>query len=161
MYEQKVLWHRSTVKQALLTALSSFPYGELMLISRQLQIIEVKDLCSLSDKAETRNMYMSDFGELIIYGAVVLLLQGTGRLSSSSKQQRLIWHYQKWSQRDFHKWSHDAAWGNLVMSAKMGQTFLFSMCWARARFTWFCCPTIWFLFCSKNSSKERAACQPD
>jgi len=66
-----------------------------MLISRQLQIIEVKDLCSLSDKAETRNMYMSDFGELIIYGAVVLLLQGTGRLSSSSKQQRLIWHYQK------------------------------------------------------------------
>lgn len=66
-----------------------------MLISRQLQIIEVKDLCSLSDKAEMRNMYMSDVGELIIYGAAVLLLQGAGRLSSSTKQGRLIWGYQK------------------------------------------------------------------
>lgn len=54
-----------------------------MLISRQLQLIEVKDLSSLSAKAETRNMYMSDFGELIVYGAAGLLLQGTGRLSSA------------------------------------------------------------------------------
>lgn len=84
-------WHRSAVEQALLTTLSSFPYGQFMLISRQLQIIEDKDLCSLSDKAETRNMYMSDFGELIGCGAVVLHLRGTGRLSSSTNQ--LIWDH--------------------------------------------------------------------
>lgn len=161
MYKQKVLWHRFAVKQALLTALSSFPYGQFMPISRQLQIIEVKGLCNLSDKAETRNMYMFDFGKFIIYGAAGLLLQGTSRLSSISKQQRLIWDSQKWSQSDFHKRSHKAAWRKLVMSGKMEQTLLFSMCGARVYFTCLCCPTISFSICNKNSCKEREACQPD
>lgn len=116
LYKQKVLWHRFAMKQALLTALSGFPYGQFMLIYRQLQIIEVKDLCSLSDKAETRNMF--DFGKFIIYGAAGLLLQGTSRLSSITKQQRLICDCQKWSQSDFHKRSHNAAWRKLVVSGK-------------------------------------------
>lgn len=55
----------------------------------------VKDLCSLADKAETRNMYVAYFGELIIYGAIVLLAQGTDRLSFTTKQLRLNWDHHK------------------------------------------------------------------
>lgn len=117
----------STVKQALLTTLSSFPYGQFMLISRQLQIIEDKYLCRLSDKAETRNMYMTDFGELIGCSAVVLHLQGTGRLSSSTNQRRLIWDHHKRSQNAFHKWSHYADWGKLVISERWSKP-LCSVC---------------------------------
>lgn len=83
------------MEQALLTALSNFPYGRFILISRQLQIMGVKDLCSLADKAATRNMYVAYFGELIIYGAIVLLSQGTDRLSFTAKQLRLSWDHHK------------------------------------------------------------------
>jgi len=59
--------------------------------------MEVTELFNLSDKTQARNIYMaySYSGELIVYGAIVLLSQRTGRLSFKTNQLGMIWSYHK------------------------------------------------------------------